>query len=279
MDSIDIVRKSFGSVIRLKQSPKAADIQYLDEIFSQPQTTKAPVYIDLGALNAIDGHIYDYLLSQIKRLSVLGVPLTLVRENPDLRLALKNSDLERPVMVLDFLDEAVFPSESDVKTTTEIASQKQPSASVCPKCKKNIRPGAYRCIHCGIMIVQRRSPRHPVAIPFLYGRVHNKEFLNTTWMGGVTEDLDINSFSGVGFFSPQEIPRGVEIHLLFPTVQWNQTSDHSRLRIFVGRTKHTTQVDGWHRIGVALFDMFEYTGRFDIKMDGRDSEFRNGGMR
>lgn len=266
MESFEIIKKPFGAVIQVKHSPSYADFQRLDEWFSNPASLKMPIYIDLGALEAIEKQLFEYISGQLKRLLVLGIPITLVREQSDLRESFQKAGWDRPLMILDYLDEAVFPQETQVRPFLVSGAETKAKSPFCPKCSKEIRPGANRCLHCGQMLFQRRHERHEVSLPFLYGRVANREFLNSNWLGGVTENVDIASFSGVGFFSPREIPRGTEIHLLFPTLNWNKNKEvksENVITIFTGRVKHITQVDKWYRIGVALFDLFEYTGCFD----------------
>ncbi len=270
MNSFTICKKPFGSVLWINQTPNVAEIQRLDEWFSRPETIKAPIYLDMGKLPSIDEQFFDYLLGQIRRLSVLGVPLILVRDNPDLREAFRRANWERPVMILDYLDEAIFPQESETPQVGAVQPEKKLPLTHCPKCQRDLRKGAYRCLHCGFTIIQRRHERHAAAIPFFYGRVSNQQFLNSSWLGGVTEDLDLDSFSGVGFFSPRDIPRGAEIHLVFPTLQWKKNDtlrQPNKLAIFTGRIKHTTYAEPWYRIGVALFDLFEYEGSFDVSTE------------
>ncbi len=269
MESFAVNKKPFGSIIKIQTSIGALDIQSLDGWFSNPESTKIPIYIDLSSIDAIDDYLLEYLLSQIKRLSLLGVPTTLVRNNPDIRKLIRESGFERPVMILDFLDEATFPLEANVKSKLKLDFEEKTISSNCPKCSNILREGAYRCLKCGQIIATRRHDRHPVAIPFLYGKAVGNEFLNSNWLGGVSEDLDMESFSGMGFFSPRDIPKGSEIHFIFPTLRWKkkQKIDRSSLTIFTGRVKNSTPVDNWVRIGIALFNMFEYAGRFDVKTE------------
>ena len=269
MEPFKVSQKPFGVIIKIQTSIGALDIQNLDAWFSKPESIKTPIYIDLSVLGNIDEYFLEYLLSQIKRLSLLGVPTTLVRNNPDIRKMIRESGFERPIMILDFLDEATFPLEANIKSKLKLDIEEKVISTNCPKCSNPLREGAYRCLKCGQVIAARRHDRHPVAIPFLYGKAVGNEFLNSNWLGGVSEDLDMDSFSGMGFFSPRDIPRGSEIHFIFPTLRWKKKKkiDRSSLTIFTGRVKNSTPVDTWVRIGIALFNMFEYEGSFDVKTE------------
>jgi len=119
----------------------------------------------------------------------------------------------------------------------------------------------------------RRAERRSISVPFLYTIIRNKEFIQTTWSGGVTEDMDLHTFAGVGFFSMSAMEAGTSLQFIFPTLRWSAGEDDlEKLLIFTGRVKHCANAEHWYRIGVALIDVMEYRGKFDVRTEMDEDE-------
>lgn len=164
------------------------------------------------------------------------------------------------------MEEATFPFKERPRSKELESVRQKTKGTQCPSCDQPIRRGANRCLLCNFELKPRRSERASVSIPFFYGRVRDQEFLQSEWIGSVTEDLDVKTFSGVGFFTSRPLPKGAEIHFIFPTLNWESAGNsESTVVIFTGRVKHASKEGAWYRIGVALFDIFEYSGQFKIQ--------------
>lgn len=262
----------FGITVHVNGNFTIADVLKFSKWLFSPKFFEHPLFIDFGELGEIADDAADALLQQFEQALETKREITLVRVPSRFRTRIQESGLDLPLWKSDAMDEATFPYKQRPSAKGLEHLKLKPAENICPSCNKQVRRGANRCLMCGHEFMPRRSARTAISIPFFYGRVIHKEFLQSEWIGSVTEDLDVNSFSGVGFFSARPIKSGAEIHFVFPTLSWDsQNLDESTIIIFVGRVKHCTSVGEWHRIGVALFDMIEYRGRFEVQsqMDAR----------
>ncbi|RJP35323.1 MAG: hypothetical protein C4527_00630 [Candidatus Omnitrophota bacterium] len=273
MAKVSGVHKPFGTIVRIKGEVEAADLEQLETLFTRLTRNKNSLFLDLGKMGVGDGKHLDRVLSAIKRYAKQGLPITLVQAHPDIREAIRAQRLDRYVTLSDFLDEAIFPSQMDVRPKIDENLLTEPIKEVCPSCDRLLQHGEDICRHCGLGVIPRRKARHSISIPFLYGSFGTGEFLGSDWKGGVTEDLDLNTFSGIGFYCRQELAVGNSVFFLFPTLQWELTPRQpSILPIFHGRVKHAARAGDWFRLGVALCDMYEFSGRLNVAAEEEELE-------
>lgn len=258
----------FGITVQVSGDLHTPDLLKLNPWFFSPKHQGNPVFIDLGEVGLIEAEALDGLLELLQQAVEIERAITLVRASSVILNRMSALGIELPVWKSDSLEEAVFPFKPKPAPKGLEKALTREVKNTCPACGQAVRPRAFRCLQCGHVLKPRRRERTSVSIPFFYGRIRAREFLQSEWIGSVTEDLDVHSFSGVGFFSARALRKGAEVHFIFPTLTWEftETSD-STLVIFTGRVKHCTPVGHWYRVGVALIDMFEYNGRFRVQED------------
>lgn len=264
MKHITIIRHHLGLIIRIKQLPDQNDWIELTELIHQEKSKTLRFFWEFNRLNQVNVSIVEQLLPILSIVNNTGGKSVLVRSNRDLRQIIQHIGGEQCFPILDFLDEALFPERSAAKSKGEILKrnttvQKQVELSSPNSPNSSIEEKQDN-------LIPRRSKRTNICLPFLFGPFANQEYMLSTWTGCVTEEIDIESFSGLGFFSQQNIQTGAKLNFIFPTLRIGHgNSDASKITIFSGRVKHTTPVKQWIRLGVALIDAFEFTGQFTIK--------------
>ncbi|MDP8244484.1 MAG: hypothetical protein P9L94_10425 [Candidatus Hinthialibacter antarcticus] len=268
MATLKVVEMPYGISVHVSGNFEIVDVLKFNKWLFTPKFLEHHLFIDFGELGPLTDDTVKALLQQFEQALESNREITLVKVPADLKKRIKESGLELPLWKSDSMDEATFPYKQQPESKGLKQLKQTANDNTCPSCNKQVRRGANRCLNCGHEFMPRRSERASVSIPFFYGRVDNKEFLQSEWIGSVTEDLDVDSFSGVGFFSSRPIRKGAEIHFVFPTLGWDSKRlNESTLVIFTGRVKHCTSAGEWHRIGVALIDIVEYAGRFEINTE------------
>ena len=271
MAEIKGIHKRFGTIIRVRGSIQPTDLENMKQWFRSPQTG-SQIFLDLGQVSDISTPAILSLIDKLHDLKAQGKAVTVIRSTPEFKAALKKAKVDSSIWTLDYLDEAVFPFRAGLRPKITEAKSTETTLDKCPACGQRIRPGAFKCLHCGGALFPRRSERHTLAVPFFYNNLPTNEFMDSAWRGSVTEDLDVKTFSGIGFFSAVKMPMNSVLNFIFPTLHWDSREEQrNRLNIFMGRIKHCTFAGDFYRIGVALYDMFEYQGRFDVKMEGEDN--------
>ncbi len=269
MAKVSGVHKSYGTIIRISGDMIETDLISLEKLFEKLIEKNKLVYLDLGRMETGNHHILDQFFLSIKRYAANGLHLTLIQANPEIRKSIRSQHLDQYISLSDFLDEAIFPEKMGICPQVDAIIDESPRIEMCPSCGNPLPLGNPECAQCGFSVIPRRSTRHTLSIPFLYGLLYGGEFLDSEWNGAVTEELDIKKFSGIGFFSQKKIGQGKSLYFLFPTLRWDTMpkKEISVLPIFHGRVKHCTQSGDWYRMGVALSDIYEYSGRFNIKSE------------
>ncbi len=266
MAKITGINKPYGTIIRIKGDVLPKNLEQLGQLFSQLIKTEDPLYLDLGKIEATNDSILEQIFATIKQYAEQGLHITLVQASPDIREAIRSEKLHRYVSLSDFLDEAIFPQTLEVHPKIDEEAKPAPLQEYCPSCDRPIPLGTLDCPYCGYdEVTPRKSERHSLSIPFLYGQVYGGEFLDSVWTGAVTDNLDLTTFAGLGFICQKEMKIGESIYLIFPTLQWEfKPRQPAVLPIFHGRVKHASRAGDWYRLGIALCDMYEYSGRFSI---------------
>ena len=234
MAEFSIVRRTFGNIFKIAGHFQPADQSRFDDHITKLQNVQTPIYLDFSQLTDVEPASVESLIQKIKDLSHSHASVTLIKAPAYIRQAIQSSASNKPLPALDHIDEALFPSISGYRPKLEKPLSEL--ENICPSCSMAIRPGASRCFHCNFNLVPRRSERNTAAVPFLYSVAQGGDFLQSAWKGGVTEDIDMKMFSGIGFFTPARLQEGVSLHIIFPTLQWNaDMADPSKLLIFSGR--------------------------------------------
>jgi DNA-directed RNA polymerase subunit RPC12/RpoP len=269
MAEINGMHLPFGIAIKITGDLEISDLLRLNKWLYSPKKLSAPIFVDIGDIGSSAEETTNELIEQFVQVVEAERSITLIRASDGIQSAIASRGIELPIMNSDSMEEATFPYKKRPRSK-ELETVKQESKSAeCPSCGHMLRKNAYKCLQCGLKIKPRRSERASVSIPFFYGRIRNKEFLQSEWIGSVTEDLDVKTFSGVGFFTKRALKQDAEIHFIFPTLMWeSQGGVESTVVVFTGRVKNSTPVGDWYRIGVALIDMFEYSGKFKIQEMG-----------
>lgn len=187
---------------------------------------------------------------------------------PDrLKTIFTETDLAGKIQFNPFDDEANFVTREDVplRSFNSFVLDRLNKTEVCPQCKAPLRMGAHSCLECGSLVRQRRAPRHAIALPFLYRTQISDEFMDYPWKPSITIDMDLSHFSGICFFTESSFTQNQEMQLFFPTLSTYQDIERSnRLLIFRGRVKNQGTMGKFNRVGLALFDFFEYEGSWNI---------------
>lgn len=266
MANINGMHLPFGIAVQIAGELGISDLLRLNKWLYSPKHLSSPLFIDLGELGSCDNETLDALIEQFVQVVEAERSITLVRASENIQSTIASRRIELPIMNSDSMEEATFPFKERPRSKELETVIQQLKGEECPSCGHRLRKGAHRCLQCDFKIKPRRSERASVSIPFFYGRIRDKEFLQSEWIGSVTEDLDVKTFSGVGFFTKRPLRQGAEIHFIFPTLLWeSKGANESTVAVFTGRVKHSSPVVDWYRIGVALIDMFEYSGKFNIQ--------------
>lgn len=257
MNSLSFFRHPSGLIIRIKSLIAEDDWDQLHRYVDKHGKKGERVFIDLNRLKRLNEDFYFELLANIQPMMSKGLNILLIRSDSDLKFFFEQSGWPEPPIVLEYLDEALFPGRSrkpigfQVQQAVPEAVQKQPE----PKSEKKAAPRELR-----------RTPRSSLSLPFLYTYSKVDDLLNTQWTFAVTEELDIHTFSGLGFFTFQPILKDTMLKFVFPTVFARESEKAlSNLTVFSGRVKNCISVGSYHRIGVALIDVLEYEGSFEAK--------------
>ncbi len=227
-----------------------------------------PLILDLQHTGMVGPLGLACLEEEAAKRSGQGGTLRVIRIPQRLQDMFTATQLSKSLHVDPFGDESGFIEREDVPVAPikTMNFDKRIKAERCPQCKATMRPGAYSCIECGETIRPRRAPRHKVALPMLYRTNNQDEFVSGSWIPAITDDMDLQRFSGVGFFSTESFEMNRQLHLVFPTLQPLRDGDSCNvLVVFRGRVKNQVRIDDYHRVGLALFDYYEYEGAWEVE--------------
>lgn len=269
MAEIKVVRRSFGTIIYINGNFDGSDSREIEKWIEKLKGER--IYFDLENWVVADTGPVLQFVKWLEKCQALGCMVTVGKANQRIREIIQEAQLDSNVFTLDFLDEALFQAKrlTQPRIRTLNGSHTNNGSKLrCPHCRISLAAGENECRQCGIRLKKRRAERSVTAIPFLYGTVHRQEFVNSNWIGAVTEDLDTQTFSGLGFFSHHSLTPGSLYYFVFPTLRWEpEKQDQSSLVIFRGRIKNCQLTETLYRIGVALIDLFQYQGRFLVSVD------------
>jgi anti-anti-sigma factor len=207
------------------------------------------------------------LEQEANRRTAVGGRLRVIRIPQRLQDLFSATQLDKQIEVDPFCDETAFIERSDIplQVRKQWKSAHKVKEEKCPKCKAVLRPGAHACMECGETVKLRRATRHSVPLPMLYRTISSHEFVSGKWSPAITDDIDLDRFSGVGFFTTDRFDLNQELHIIFPTLQ-PQRDDNSChvLIVFRGRVKNQIRMGEYYRAGLALFDYYEYEGAWEI---------------
>lgn len=257
-------RRGNLSIFDISGPLQAKELALLDRGFQHVKASETLV-LNLAAVPRLHPDAIKALVRELQRRARSKGSLKLLNVPESARELLRKTQLERLFEIYDFEDELdylnVSPGEQPHPAVNVSRVQARAKDERCPNCKAALRHGAHSCFECGAAVRRRRAVRHQVSLPLLYSGVAGEDFLEGQWVGGITDDIDLVSFSGVGFFSAEEFRPQQELRLIFPTIAESGSSDGT-LMIFLGRVKNIVEVEGYARVGLALFDTVEYKARW-----------------
>ena len=217
--------------------------------------------LNLAAVPRIHPDALKSFVRELKRRTRARGSLKLLNIPGEARELLRRTQLERLFEIYEYEDELDYLNAGTGQTSHAGVNVSHVQAKAknerCPNCGAALRHGAHSCFDCGATVRRRRAIRHQVSLPLLYNTTAGADLLVGHWVGGVTDDIDLERFSGVGFFTTEVFHPQQELRLIFPTIADPGASD-GVLTIFLGRIKNLIEIDDYTRVGLALFDTMDY---------------------
>lgn len=258
MKSLSAFHHPSGLIIRIKAIPTDKEWNQLGAYLDEYSRKDTRVHIDLNRMAKVSEEFFAQLMQYMDRFAQRGLNVVIIRTEPDLKSFIHDSGASDSIAVLEYLDEALFPNRPATRLpmTARIQdSARKTPPTPSPEPKPTSTPKD-----------KRRRSRENVSLPFFYTQVTETDILAAPWNCAVTEEMDIQSFSGLGFFVLHPIMKGKMLKIIFPTVSSKtEPNSLSTLTLFSGRVKNCISVGRFHRIGVALIDVYEYEGRFEAR--------------
>lgn len=253
-------RRGNMSIFDISGSLLTQDLALLERGFLHVNESDTLV-LNLADVPRIHPDALKSFVRELKRRVRARGSLKLLNLPDDARELLRRTQLERLFEIYEYEDELDYlnitngqASHSGVNVSHVQARAKNER---CPNCGAALRHGAHSCFDCGATVRRRRAVRHQVSLPLLYNTTAGADLLMGHWVGGVTDDIDLERFSGVGFFTTEVFRPQQELRLIFPTIADPGAGD-GVLIIFLGRIKNLLEIDDYTRVGLALFDTMEY---------------------
>ena len=257
-------RKGHLSILDLTGPLQGQELVILERGFKHIPAEET-VVLNLGDVTRIRPEALKSFIRELQRRNRAGGSLKFLKVPGPILELLRKTQLDRRFEIYEYEDELGY---IDVEST----DRQKPKVNLaglnaktkderCPNCGAILRTGAHSCFECGTTVRRRRATRHQVALPLLYNMVLSDEFLDGKWIGGITDDIDLVRFSGVGLYTTDSFQPQQELRLVFPTISMGDAEAGS-LTIFCGRVKNLVEVEGYTRVGLALFDTIEYRAQW-----------------